>query len=315
MKVRANMEVDLNSRLMEAQKHVKTLEAQVEQLVEERGALAAALADKESALEVINDDHLRPLSDQDRVVCNSIATRITEAMRNESDEDSTHPTARQVINHELSGVRAPMTIEIVSQLVTKASDMVKATTRSSIEFRNAVHHRLLQKELSMSSMDSKESESFLAAPSPVHDSNGRPLTVGVLHSTSLASSLPQHDGSIVPVSREASVKTFNSGTVQSDRTGTGVFQAEPGHVYDAPLTAFPPATTSTSAMLKDGGGLVGASRKTKVLVEGATVISHGHYGNYKVKYCFVSKDLKTIFWKDMFEKKEPKSMHINECEK
>jgi hypothetical protein len=298
VKVRANLEVDLNSRLLEAQKHAKHLEHMLSVLEEEQAVAKEALEEKTAALDAINDKNTRPISVAEEHVCQAVASRIADAMRNDWDENSLHPSARSVIAHELSGMRSPMITEVVSLLVTQASAMVKASNRASLQFKQALNRHLMNRELSMSSMDSKDDEYFGNIFRPEES----PSTI----ETSRDSHLPPQTQARAHLERSGSLDpSVKSGC------GGGATATERPHVE--PLPSYNSSTSVVS--IGHNAGTVGVARKAKMLVDGATVISHGSYGNYKVKYCYVSKDLQMIYWKDMFEKKEPKMMRIDECEK
>mmetsp|Transcript_18695 Transcript_18695/g.27048 ORF Transcript_18695/g.27048 Transcript_18695/m.27048 type:complete len:769 (-) Transcript_18695:208-2514(-) len=57
----------------------------------------------------------------------------------------------------------------------------------------------------------------------------------------------------------------------------------------------------------------GISRKLRPLIEGTTVISHGSFGSYKVKYLSLTSDCKYMTWKDMLDKRDPKVVLITGC--
>lgn len=317
MKVRANVEVDLNSRLLEAQKHVKHLEHMLSVIEEERAADRDALEEKTLALDAMNDQHTRPLSEEEEAICQTVASRIVNSMQNEWDETSSHPSPRLVIAQELSGLRAPMVTEVVTLLVTQASELVKATNRSNIQLKNTLNRYLLNREMSVSTVDSKDdTESHTTSrylpyePALSHSEHSRTTIDPRQHPQQHTHTHPLPHLEL-PGSNEPSTKSGVSLSTDRPMMSQG---ASARSTID-PSNAYPSAATAASLIPRDSSGTVVVARKAKFLVEGATVISHGSFGNYKVKYCYVSKDMQLIYWKDMFDSKDPKVMRIDECDK
>ncbi|CAE7506811.1 KIF6 [Symbiodinium microadriaticum] len=316
VKVSANVEVDLNSRIHDLQQALKRLQHDMAIVEEEKANLLLALEEKTSEIEGLQDNNTRPVSEEDLAICQVAASMIASAMRhNESDNfDPVHPSVRHVIEHELSDLRPPMAHEVIRLVVDMATEMLQEAARTTIAYQNRLHHAALQKGMSMSTIDSKEDEFFTASVRPVELDITHPSLriqqAGVEDSRTRPPS-PMHTQYLAAtsrtLSRDPSMYTFNTQTSAADHT-----RGESGKSIPDSLSGVFPGSSAT-CLHRDSTGASGWSRKTKLLIEGATVISHGHYGNYKVKYCFVSKDLQTIFWKDMFEKREPKSMPVNEC--
>ena len=298
MKVQANLEVDLNSRIYDLQQALKRLHHDMAVMEQEKTRLLLSLQEKTAEYADLMDSNSRPLTDEERVRCEAAVSMIASTMRYNADEhDPVHPSARQVIQQQLSAFRPPMTQEVVCLLLNVATGMVRESTLACIEYQNRLQHQLLRKEFSLSTIDSKEED---ASSPPRGRGSERDDIVDYPHS-------PPH-GHMLDMPRDPSFVTSNSAAAEFPRGESGKSTAD--GFYESFYVS-----NRTAMLPPQGTAIAGMSRKTKALVEGTTVITHGHYGSYKVKYCFISKDLQNVICKDMFERKEPKVMFIRDCSK
>ena len=303
MKVQANLEVDLNSRIYDLQQALKRLHHDMAVMEEEKAKLLFALDEKTAECADLLDSHSRPLTDEERVLCEAAVGKMSSSLRhkpdgNADDQDLEHPSARQVIQQQLSAFRPPMTQEVVCLLLEVATSIVHENTSASIEYQSRLQHHLLRKEFSLSTIDSKEEDDYAVSSTTRGKGSERnePPACAQMpngHHLQTTGRLLSRDPSFVTAVSASEFPRGESGKSTTDG----------------------PAEYPTGGKASQGMAMAGMSRKTKVLVEGTTVISHGHYSNYKVKYCYVSKDLQSFCWKDMFERKEPKVMLIRDCSK